>query len=73
LIPTPNGKMKGRVPELLIISLQNALDLKMADVEINGLTELDIVATKAALSSSSTALRLARIHNLEDKLRRHGV
>jgi hypothetical protein len=45
----------------------------MADVEINGLAELDIAATRVALSSSSTAQRLARIHVLEEKLKRNGL
>jgi hypothetical protein len=45
----------------------------MADVEINWPGEPDIVATKTALSSSSTALRLAHIHVLEEKLKNNGL
>jgi hypothetical protein len=45
----------------------------MADVEINELAESDIMATRVALLSSSTTLRLARIHILEEKLKSNGL
>jgi hypothetical protein len=46
----------------------------MTEVEINGLTvvDLDITATKAALSSSSTTRRLASLQNIEQRLSNDG-
>ena len=46
----------------------------MSEVEVNGTTgvNLDITATKAALSSSSTTLRLGSLHNLAETLSDNG-
>jgi hypothetical protein len=42
----------------------------MTEVEVNGTTgyELDFAATRAALSSSSTALRIGTLSVLEERL-----
>lgn len=47
----------------------------MTEVEINGVAaaELDITATKAALSSSSTSTRLDTLHVLEERLSSNGI
>jgi hypothetical protein len=46
----------------------------MTEVEVNGLAvvDLDITATKAALSSSSTNTRLGSLHNIEERLSHNG-
>ncbi|TVY78122.1 eIF-2-alpha kinase activator GCN1 [Lachnellula suecica] len=47
----------------------------MTEVEVNGLAvvDLDITATKAALCSSSTTLRLGSLHNIEERLSRNEI
>jgi hypothetical protein len=45
----------------------------MTEAEVSGLSGIDLEATKKALSSSSTALRLTHLHGLEEKLRNNGV
>jgi hypothetical protein len=45
----------------------------MMEAEVSGLSVVDLEATKKALSSSSTALRLAHLHGLEEKLRSNGL
>ncbi|TVY21703.1 eIF-2-alpha kinase activator GCN1 [Lachnellula arida] len=47
----------------------------MTEVEVNGITvvDLDITATKAALSSSSTTRRLGSLHNLEERLSHNDI
>jgi hypothetical protein len=47
----------------------------MTEVEVNGLSrgELDVTATKEALSSSSTTLRLGHLHILEERLSGDGM
>jgi hypothetical protein len=45
----------------------------MMEAEASGLSGVDLEATKKALSSSSTALRLTHLHGLEEKLRSNGV
>lgn len=46
----------------------------MTEVEVNGTAEVDfdISATKAALSSSSTSLRVANLQVLEERLSNNG-
>lgn len=46
----------------------------MTEVEVNGSSriELDISATKTALSSSSTNIRLGLLQLLEDRLSKNG-
>jgi len=46
----------------------------MTEVEVNGTSEvdLDITATKVALSSSSTSIRLGSLHALEERLSNNG-
>jgi hypothetical protein len=46
---------------------------KMTEVETNGAGGLDLAATKKALASSSTTLRLAHLHTLEEKLVSNGL
>jgi hypothetical protein len=45
----------------------------MMEAEATGWSGLDLEATKRALSSSSTALRLAYLHTLEEKLKSNGL
>lgn len=45
----------------------------MMEAEASGLSGQDLEATKRALASSSTALRLAHLHTLEEKLRSNGL
>jgi hypothetical protein len=47
----------------------------MTEVEVNGSIEvdLDITATKASLSSSSTSRRLGSLHTLEERLSNNGM
>lgn len=47
----------------------------MTEVEVNGTGryDLDFGATKAALSSSSTSVRLAQLHTLEEGLSNNGT
>jgi hypothetical protein len=47
----------------------------MTEVEVNGSIEvdLDITATKASLSSSSTSRRLGSLHTLEERLSNNGT
>jgi hypothetical protein len=46
----------------------------MTEVEVNGMGEgeLDFAATKAALSSSSTSLRLGHLRTLEERITSNG-
>jgi hypothetical protein len=46
----------------------------MTEVEVNGTSggDLDFTFTKAALSSSSTSLRLGHLHTLEERLSNNG-
>ena len=46
----------------------------MTEVEVNGMREgdLDITFTKAALSSSSTSLRLGHLRTLEERSANNG-
>ena len=46
----------------------------MTEVEVNGTNgvDLDFAATKAALSASSTALRLGSLQALEERLSTNG-
>ena len=46
----------------------------MTEVEVNGRGryDLDFGATKLALASSSTSLRLGHLHNLEEQLCNNG-
>jgi len=46
----------------------------MSEVEVNGTSgvDLDITATKRALSSSSTTLRLGSLHSLAERLSNNG-
>ena len=47
----------------------------MTEVEVNGTgkVDLDTTATKAALASASTSLRLGSLHTLEERLSNNGV
>ncbi len=45
----------------------------MMEVEVNGSYGVDLEATKTALSSSSTALRLTHLHSLEEKFKNNGM
>ncbi|CZT06548.1 probable translation activator GCN1 [Rhynchosporium graminicola] len=47
----------------------------MTEVEVNGMggVDLDISATKIALSSSSTTIRLSSLHNLEERLSNQAI
>jgi hypothetical protein len=45
----------------------------MTEADASGASGLDLEGTKRALSSSSTALRLAHLHTLEEKLRNNGL
>lgn len=47
----------------------------MTEVEVNGTggVDLDTAATKTALASASTSLRLASLHNLEERLSDNGI
>ncbi|CAL3971329.1 unnamed protein product [Diplocarpon coronariae] len=47
----------------------------MTEVEVNGISgvDLDLGATKAALSSSSTTIRLGNLHALEERLSNKGI
>lgn len=47
----------------------------MTEVEVNGTgkVDLDTTPTKAALSSSSTTLRLGTLHALEERLSNNGL
>jgi len=46
----------------------------MTEVEVNGVgdVDLDISATKVALSSSSTTIRLGALHTIEERLSNNG-
>jgi hypothetical protein len=46
----------------------------MTEVEVNGMSEgdLDFTFTKAALSSSSTSIRLAHLRTLEERCANNG-
>jgi len=46
----------------------------MTEVEVNGMAgpDLDLSATKAALSSSSTNRRIGTLHTLEERLSKKG-
>lgn len=46
----------------------------MTEVEVNGTggVDLDLSATKVALSSSSTTIRLGSLHTLEERLSNNG-
>jgi hypothetical protein len=47
----------------------------MTEVEVSGSfkADLDITATKASLSSSSTSRRLGSLHTLEERLSNNGT
>lgn len=47
----------------------------MTEVEVNGTgaVDLDLRATKVALSSSSTTTRLGNLHTLEERLSNNGT
>jgi hypothetical protein len=47
----------------------------MTEVEVNGTSKLDLdtAATKAALASASTSLRLGTLHALEERLSNNGM
>lgn len=46
----------------------------MTEVEVNGISggDLDLASTKAALSSSSTSLRLGHLRTLEERIANNG-
>jgi hypothetical protein len=71
--PTPQ-------PPLLLLKDTSCHEIQaksnmMTEVEVNGSNgvDLDITATKASLSSSSTSLRLESLHTLEERLSNNGT